>query len=92
MFTLGEKMDERGWHLDRNQFPSALHMMVTPAHAGVADQLIADLKAAMEETRKSPTGSAEGMAALYGAAAAMPDRGAVSDFAIGFMDQLYTIP
>jgi glutamate/tyrosine decarboxylase-like PLP-dependent enzyme len=91
VFTLGEKMDERGWHLDRNQFPSALHMMVTPAHASVTERLIEDLRAAMQETRESPSGSAEGMAALYGAAAAMPDRGAVSDFAIGFMDQLYTI-
>ena len=73
VFTLGEKMDERGWHLDRNQFPSALHMMVTPAHANVTERLVADLEAAMKEAREAPTGSAEGMAALYGAAAAMPD-------------------
>ncbi len=66
-------------------------MMVTAAHTGVAGPLISDLRAAMHETREAPTGSAQGMAALYGAAAAMPDRGAVSDFAIGFMDQLYTI-
>ena len=91
VFTLGSKMDERGWHLDRNQFPSALHMMVTPAHADLVDELVSDLKAAMQEAREAPAGAAEGMAALYGAAAAMPDRGAVSEFAIGFMDQLYTI-
>jgi glutamate/tyrosine decarboxylase-like PLP-dependent enzyme len=91
VFTLGSKMDERGWHLDRNQFPPALHMMVTPAHADLVDELVSDLKAAMQEAREAPVGAAEGMAALYGAAAAMPDRGAVSEFAIGFMDQLYTI-
>jgi glutamate/tyrosine decarboxylase-like PLP-dependent enzyme len=91
VFALGSKMDARGWHLDRNQFPSALHMMVTPAHLDVADPLISDLKVAMQEAREEPAGTAEGMAALYGAAAAMPDRGAVTDFAIGFMDQLYTI-
>jgi glutamate/tyrosine decarboxylase-like PLP-dependent enzyme len=91
VFTLGEKMDQRRWHLDRNQFPPALHMMVTPAHADVADQLLSDLSEAMKEAREAPSGSAAGMAALYGAAAVMPDRGAVSDFAIGFMDQLYTI-
>ena len=91
VFTVGSKMDARGWHLDRNQFPSALHIMVTPAHAEIADQLIEDLRLALEEARKEPAGTAEGMAALYGAAAAMPDRGAVSDFAIGFMDSLYTI-
>lgn len=90
-FTVGSKMDARGWHLDRNQFPSALHIMVTPAHAEVTDELIEDLKQAVEEARKEPAGAAGGMAALYGAAAAMPDRGAVSDFAIDFMDSLYTI-
>lgn len=91
VFTLGSKMDDRGWHLDRNQFPSALHMMVTPAHASITGALLDDLRASMREVRDEPASQAEGMAALYGAAAAMPDRGAVSDFAIGFMDQLYTI-
>ena len=91
VFTLGSKMDARGWHLDRNQFPAALHMMVTPAHADVADELLSDLRAATDEARDAPAGSAEGMAAIYGAAAAMPDRGAVADFAIAFMDDLYTV-
>lgn len=91
MFAVGSKMDARGWHLDRNQFPSALHIMVTPAHAEVADQLIEDLRLATEEARREPAGAAEGMAAIYGAAAAMPDRGAVSEFAIAFMDSLYTV-
>jgi glutamate/tyrosine decarboxylase-like PLP-dependent enzyme len=91
VFALGANMDERGWHLDRNQFPSALHMMVTPAHASITAALLDDLRAAMQEVRDQPASAAGGMAALYGAAAAMPDRGAVSDFAIDFMDQLYTI-
>ena len=91
VFTLGSKMDARGWHLDRNQFPSALHMMVTPAHADITDRLLEDLRASVEEAREEPPGAAEGMAAIYGAAAAMPDRGAVNDFAISFMDSLYTI-
>ena len=91
VFTLGAMMDERGWHLDRNQFPPALHMMVTPAHTNVIDQLLADLEACIEQARGEPARGAQGMAALYGAAAAMPDRGAVSDFAIGFLDQMYTL-
>lgn len=91
VFTLGSRMDERGWHLDRNQFPPALHMMVTPAHADATEQLLSDLGAATQEARQTPAGAAQGMAALYGAAAAMPDRGAVSELAIDLMDQLYTI-
>ncbi|MEM7436546.1 MAG: aspartate aminotransferase family protein, partial [Myxococcota bacterium] len=90
VFTVGSKMDARGWHLDRNQLPQALHLMVTPAHSGVVEPLIADLEASTAEARAEPSGAAEGMAALYGAAAAMPDRGVVSDFAIAFMDEMYT--
>ncbi|MEM8607426.1 MAG: aspartate aminotransferase family protein [Myxococcota bacterium] len=91
VFTLGSKMDARGWHLNRNQFPSALHVMVTPAHVGVVDAMLEDLRLAVDEARAEPAGAAEGMAALYGAAAAMPDRGVVSEFAIGFMDEVYTM-
>lgn len=29
-------MDARGWHLDRQQFPPCLHLMVTPAHTAMA--------------------------------------------------------
>lgn len=90
-FALGSKMDARGWHLNRNQLPPALHLMVTPAHVDVVEPFLDDLGRATEEARKEPSGAAEGMAALYGAAAAMPDRGVVSDFAIGFLDQVYTM-
>ena len=90
VFALGSKMDARGWHLDRNQFPGALHLMVTPAHADVAQRLIEDLRLSVDEARREPGGPTEGMAALYGAAAAMPDRGIVNDFAIDFMDEVYS--
>ena len=90
VFTVGSKMDARGWHLDRNQLPPALHMMITPAHVDVVEPLIADLESSTAEARAEPAGAAEGMAALYGAAAAMPNREAVSEFAIAFLDQLYT--
>ena len=36
-------MDERGWNLNRNNDPPGLHLMLSPAHAAVADQLLADL-------------------------------------------------
>ena len=44
--AVGDAMDDRGWHLDRQTAPPALHMMVTPNHAKVADQFLADLEAA----------------------------------------------
>jgi len=41
--AVGDVMDERGWNLNRNNDPPGLHLMLSPAHAAVADQLLADL-------------------------------------------------
>lgn len=44
---VGVAMDARGWHLNRIVDPAALHVMLSPAHAGVLDALVADLRAAV---------------------------------------------
>ena len=38
-------MDDRGWHLDRQQ--GGLHAIVSPSHGPVADEFLADLAAAV---------------------------------------------
>jgi sphinganine-1-phosphate aldolase len=38
---VGDAMDDRGWHLDRQQ--GGLHVMVSPGHAPVVDRFVADL-------------------------------------------------
>lgn len=43
MYAVGDVMDDRGWHVNRNTDPVSLHMMLSPGHAAVVDQLIADL-------------------------------------------------
>ncbi len=45
--AVGDAMDDRGWHLDRQKEPDALHMMVSPAHARVADDFLEDLRHAV---------------------------------------------
>jgi len=42
LYAVGDVMDERGWNLNRNVEPRGLHMMLSPAHANVADELLAD--------------------------------------------------
>lgn len=39
--AVGDFMDDRGWHLDRQQ--GGLHLMLWPYHLKVADQFLADL-------------------------------------------------
>lgn len=87
IFALSEAMEARGWHLDRLQRPSGLHMMITPAHAPLVDQILGDLREATELIRVNGT-TAEGAAAMYGALGSMEDRGTVNDFILGFLDNI----
>jgi glutamate/tyrosine decarboxylase-like PLP-dependent enzyme len=49
IYEIGDELAERGWYLDRQHLPASLHLTVTPAHAAVADQFLADLAEAVEE-------------------------------------------
>jgi sphinganine-1-phosphate aldolase len=45
--AVADVMDDRNWNLNRNTDPRGLHLMLSPAHAGVADELLADLRDAV---------------------------------------------
>jgi glutamate/tyrosine decarboxylase-like PLP-dependent enzyme len=51
--AVGDVMDERGWHLDRQTGPDALHIMVSPEHARVADAFLTDLADAVAHHGRS---------------------------------------
>lgn len=60
--AVGDVMDERGWHLDRQQ--GGLHLMVSPYHAVVATRFLEDLADAA-----ATTAADKGKAAAYGGVA-----------------------
>jgi glutamate/tyrosine decarboxylase-like PLP-dependent enzyme len=60
MMAIGDVMDDRGWCLDRQKGPDALHMMLSPAHASIADSFLADLREAV-----SKHGPSRGVEARY---------------------------
>ena len=81
VYELGDAMDARGWKLDRQMKPPALHLMVTPAHAPVVGQFVADLEAsakALASGQPAPDGSA----AMYGMIGQMPDRDSIDSFLV----------
>ena len=49
LHAVGDAMDDRGWHLNRNTEPRGLHLMFSPAHSQVIDALIADLTSCVRE-------------------------------------------
>jgi glutamate/tyrosine decarboxylase-like PLP-dependent enzyme len=54
-FAIADRLDERGWCVDRQKGPDAIHLMLSPRHADVADEFVHDLRAAAASagTRKS---------------------------------------
>jgi sphinganine-1-phosphate aldolase len=57
--AVGDVMDDRGWHLDRQQ--GGLHAIVSPSHLAVADRFLADLADAV-----ASHGESRGVEARYG--------------------------
>ncbi len=77
IYAVGDQMDERGWQVNRNQFPEGLHAMVTAQHLKVVDQYVRDLRESVETVRNNPQLAGEGGAATYGMLAHVPLRGMV---------------
>lgn len=85
VYGLGDLLENDGWRLDRQQLPPSLHMMVSPAHAQVADRFLSDLRAAASAIEGRPP-AMEGLAAMYGALATIPDRGIAARVILDFLD------
>jgi sphinganine-1-phosphate aldolase len=63
MEAVADALGERGWWPDRQ--PGGLHLMLSPIHLQVADDLLTDLAASVAEVRAGRTGA--GAVATYGA-------------------------
>lgn len=88
VYELGDAMDARGWKLDRQMNPAALHVMVTPAHAAVLDRFLADLTECAKSLAAGEP-APDGSAAMYGMVGMIPDRQQVDDFLVEFLDGLF---
>lgn len=85
LYGLADRLDARGFFLDRQHRPATLHLTVTPAHAPHVERLIAELAAATAEVRGQPP-SSEGSAAMYGMLGSLPDRAMVGGFVRQLLD------
>jgi hypothetical protein len=52
IYEVADELTLRGWYLDRQQFPPSLHLTVTPTHARVADEFLADLEEAVAQVNR----------------------------------------
>jgi len=88
VYELGDAMEARGWKLDRQQKPPALHCMITPAHERIADVLLADLRDCASKLAAGEP-APEGSAAMYGMMGTLPDRKEVDGFLLDFLDGVF---
>jgi glutamate/tyrosine decarboxylase-like PLP-dependent enzyme len=52
IYEVADELAERGWHIDRQQFPPSLHLTVNYAHTAVADEFLQDLAQAAARARR----------------------------------------
>lgn len=92
IYRVMDRMGERGWALNGLHHPPCVHLCVTLRHAqpGVAQRFVEDLEAAVREVRESPS-PAGGMAPVYGLAASLPVRGAVTEMLRRFLEVIYEV-
>jgi glutamate/tyrosine decarboxylase-like PLP-dependent enzyme len=89
VYAVADRLEARGWTVDRQQMPPSIHLTVTANHAAIVDAYIADLRAAVEEVRKNPHLAASGNAPMYGMMAKIPMRGMVAGSVRKVMEAMY---
>jgi len=92
IYRVGTELSKRGWNINSLQYPASLHICVTRLHTfGSADVFLSDLSAAVAKVLSEPHEKADGIGAIYGLAATIPDRGLVDEFARSYVDLLFKV-
>jgi glutamate/tyrosine decarboxylase-like PLP-dependent enzyme len=74
VYAIADRMEARGWTIDRQHRPPTIHLTVTANHAQAVEAYVTDLRAAVEEVRTNPALAKSGSAPMYGMAGKMPVR------------------
>lgn len=89
VYAIADRLEARGWSLDRQQRPPCVHHTFTSNHLPIAATFVADLGAACDEVAADPGLAASGQAPMYGLMAKVPLRGMVKGSVLKVMEALY---
>jgi glutamate/tyrosine decarboxylase-like PLP-dependent enzyme len=89
LFAIADRLQSKGWSVDRQQNPASLHCTVTSNHGPVIDDYLRDVREAVDFVKAHPEVSASGNAAMYGMMAKVPLRALVKKSVLGVMEALY---
>jgi sphinganine-1-phosphate aldolase len=88
IYSLGEYLDKKEWHLNVLQRPPSIHIACTLLTTSGVESFLEDLKAGISNVLSDPNSKGGDKAAIYGAAASIPDPAVVEDVVFGFLDAL----
>ena len=77
IYAVADRMEARGWSVDRQQRPASIHLTCTANHLAIVEDYVADLKDSVAEVISNPKLKHSGTAPMYGMAAKVPVRGMV---------------
>jgi glutamate/tyrosine decarboxylase-like PLP-dependent enzyme len=89
VYAVADQLEDRGWHVDRQQHPACVHLTVTANHLPIVDDYLRDLAAAVAHVRAHPEVKSRGNAAMYGMMAKVPVRALVKQAALKVMEGMY---
>ena len=89
-YAVGDRLDEKHWHVDRLQRPESLHMILNTGHAHIVDEYLRDVREAVEYVKTHPDSAFEGSAPLYGLIAKAPMRKLVKRQVLAIIEKMYT--
>ncbi len=90
IYVVADRLEEKGWFVDRQQYPKCIHTTVMPHHLPILDGYIEDLREAAAYARAHPEKATEGQAALYGLMTDLPLRGLVKAQVRGLYEEMYS--
>jgi len=89
IFVLADRLQEKGWMVDRQQFPNCIHLTIQHHNRPSLEQYARDVQEAVRWAMEHPEASAQGEAALYGLMARIPMRGMVRTNVLQLLIDMY---
>jgi glutamate/tyrosine decarboxylase-like PLP-dependent enzyme len=90
IYAVADRLEARGWTVDRQHRPASIHLTVTANHAAIVDDYVADLAAAVDDVRRDPGLAKQGSAPMYGMAGSLPIRRLVASRVRKLIAGMYT--
>lgn len=89
IYAIADLLEEKGWHIDRQQKPPSIHFMINPLHEKIVDEYLHDLKEAVMKVKENPHLAKQATAPIYGMLAKVPLRGMVESEVRKIVENIY---